>query len=110
MGFRKASNFFFVCLAWKICGVQKKHNLIVENENDLLKDTDGCEDETIDETVLILRNKVMLLLEMCFEQFVDSDLNICCMAQVKFEDTVPNIQITVPFPVVNCLQVTTPYT
>ena len=80
---------FLLCvLAWKICGVQKKHNLIVENENDLLKDTDGCEDETIDDTVLILRNKLMLLLEMCFEQFVDSDLNICCMAQVKFADTV----------------------
>ena len=37
----------------------------------MLKDADGCEDETIDDTVLILRNKLMLLLETCFEQFVD---------------------------------------
>ena len=33
-------------MKWITCviGVQKIHNLIVENENNLLKDADGCED------------------------------------------------------------------
>ena len=39
-------------------------NLIVENENNSLKDADGCEDETIDDTVLILRNKLINILNI----------------------------------------------
>mmetsp|Transcript_24504 Transcript_24504/g.36303 ORF Transcript_24504/g.36303 Transcript_24504/m.36303 type:complete len:1119 (+) Transcript_24504:1970-5326(+) len=64
--------FLLSIIAWKLYAIQEQEGLVVDDNEDLLEESPGGDDdeEVQDHIVLRLRNRLIALTELCFEQFL----------------------------------------